>query len=74
MGHMNNKKADEDGVIVEFHRIGNAVKVSAIDTLTYLEVSITAPATASEREMTDTVLQKLAWVQSKGGNKPTPPR
>jgi predicted metal-dependent hydrolase len=71
---MKNKKTDEDGVIVEFHRIGNSVKVSAIDTRTYLEVSITAPAAASEREMTDTVLQKLAWVQSKSDGKPPPPR
>ncbi|MFT5540506.1 MAG: hypothetical protein ACI82H_002039, partial [Alphaproteobacteria bacterium] len=60
---MNNKKPEEDGVIVEFHRIGNAVKVSAVDTQTFQEVSIIAPATASEREMTDAVLNKLAWVQ-----------
>jgi predicted metal-dependent hydrolase len=71
---MKDKKAGEDGVIVEFHRIGNAVKVSEVDTQTYLEVSITAPASASEREMTDTVPKKLAWVQSKGDRKTVPPR
>ena len=66
------KSADIDGVIVEFHRVGNAVKVSAVDTKSYLEVSILAPATCSEREMTDLVLRKLAYVQGKrgGGNLP----
>jgi len=64
---------DKDGVIVEFHRVGNAVKVSAVDTRTYLEVSILAPATCSEREMTDTVLRKLAYVQKKGGGTVRPP-
>lgn len=54
-----------DGVIVEFHQVGNAVKVSAVDTKTYLEVSIMAPVTATEKEMTDIVLRKLAYVQAR---------
>lgn len=54
-----------DGVIVEFRPVGNAVKVSAVDTRTYLEVSIVAPLGCSEREMTDTVLKKLAYVQAR---------
>jgi predicted metal-dependent hydrolase len=62
--------AGKDGVIVEFHRIGNAIKVSAVETSTYLEVSIVAPAHATEREMTDLVLKKLAWVKAKGAAKP----
>jgi predicted metal-dependent hydrolase len=57
--------AGDDGVIIEFHRVGNAVKVSAVDPQTFLEVSIIAPLNASEREMTQTVLRKLAWVKSK---------
>ena len=59
------KSTDIEGVIVEFYRIGNAVKVSAVDTKTFLEVSITAPAHCSEQEMTDSVLRKLAYVQDK---------
>lgn len=55
----------EDGVIIEFHRVGNAVKVSAVDTATFLEVSLMAPVTASEREMTEAALRKLAWVQAR---------
>ncbi len=58
--------AAADEVIVEFHRVGNAVKVSAVDTRTYEEVSIVAPAHSTEREMTDAVLRKLAWVQARG--------
>jgi hypothetical protein len=66
---------DNDEVIVEFHRVGNAVKVSAVDTKTLLEVSILAPTTCSEREMTDTVLRKLAYVQNKrGGTARSPSR
>ncbi|HSR54979.1 MAG TPA: hypothetical protein VLN73_01970 [Alphaproteobacteria bacterium] len=67
------QSAEKDGVIVEFHRVGNAVKVSAVDTRTYLEVSIMAPVGCSEREMTDTVLRKLAYVQAKGGAGTRPP-
>ena len=66
--------AGDDGVIVEFHRVGNAVKVSAVDTRSFLEVSILAPTTASEKEMTDTVLKKLAWVQAKKAGQGSPPR
>ena len=58
---------------MEFYRVGNAVKVSAVDTATYMEVSIMAPADCSEREMTDTVLRKLAYVQDKKNRVRTPP-
>ena len=62
--------AGDDGVIVEFHRIGNAIKVSAVETKTFIEVSIVAPAHATEREMTALVLKKLAWVKAKPPAKP----
>jgi hypothetical protein len=48
--------------IIEFRRIGNAVKVSAVDTATHVEVSIVAPASSSEREMTTAVMKKLEYV------------
>ena len=60
-------------VILEFRRVGNAVKISAVDTVSYVEVSIMAPATCSEQEMTATALQKLDYVlakKNKGGEKP----
>ncbi|MEE8515820.1 MAG: hypothetical protein V3T02_04185 [Alphaproteobacteria bacterium] len=58
---------------MEFRRVGNAVKVSAVDTVSYVEVSIMAPLTCSEQEMIATALRKLDYVlakQNKGGEKP----
>ena len=66
------KSTEIEGVILEFHQIGNAVKVSAVDTKTYTEVSITAAAKCSEQEMIATVLSKLAYVQKKGLGRQTP--
>ena len=60
-------------VILEFRRVGNAVKVSAVDTVSYVEVSIVAPVTCSEQEMTIAAIQKLDYVlakQNKGGQLP----
>lgn len=69
------QRGNDGDVIVEFQRLGNAVKVSAVDTRTYVEVSIMAPVNATEQQMTDTVMRKLAWVQSKdgAGGKSRPP-
>ncbi len=55
---MDQRQGDGE-VILEFHRVGNAIKVSAIDTKTYVEVSIVAPLDRTEKHMNDTVLQKL---------------
>lgn len=55
-------------VILEFRRIGNTVKVSAVDTVSYVEVSIMAPVTCSEQEMTSTAIQKLEYVLAKQNN------
>ncbi len=59
------QRQGDGGVILEFHRVGNSVKVSAVDTETYVEVSIVAPLDSSEKQMTDTVLQKLNYVLAK---------
>ena len=61
---MDQRQGDGE-VIIEFHRIGNSVKVSAVDTKTYIEVSIVAPRDSTEKQMTDTVLQKLHYVLAK---------
>ena len=67
------KSTEIEGVIVEFHQVGNAVKVSAVDTETFLEVSIMAPVHCTEKEMTDTVLRKLAYVREKRDGRNGPP-
>jgi hypothetical protein len=60
---------DEQGYIIEFHRIGNAVKVSAFDPHTLTEVSIIGAPTASEAQLTRVVVQKLEFMIAKAGSK-----
>ena len=61
--------ADEQGYIIEFHRIGNAVKVSAMDPRTLTEVSIMGAAGAGEAELTRLVVQKLEYMLAKRAGK-----
>ena len=52
-------------VLFEFHRIGNAVRVSAIDPVTGTEVTIQGPASAGETTLHRTAVTKLRYVLSK---------
>ncbi len=54
-----------DDIIIEFHRIGGAVKVSAMDPATLTEVSIVGPANAGEEILKRNVLSKLEFVLAK---------
>ena len=56
---------DQDGYIIEFHRIGNAVKVSAMDPMTLTEVSIVGDPGAGETELTRLVVRKLEFMLAK---------
>jgi hypothetical protein len=49
----------EREVYFEFVAIGNAVKVTAIDSLTAIEVSIMGPTSASQADLQQVALQKL---------------
>jgi len=51
--------------LVEFHRMGRQVKVSALDPVSLTEVSIIAPAGLGERQMADNALRKLDYVMSR---------
>ena len=51
--------------LVEFQAIGNAVKVSALDPATLLEVSILGPTTATETELSRLAVQKLEYMLQK---------
>jgi hypothetical protein len=53
-------------VIFEFYRIGNAVKVTAVDTATMVEVSVVGPAASTEETLRRTALRKLEFVLAKG--------
>ena len=52
-------------VIIEFHYVGNAVKVSAIDPVTLTEVSIVGSPEIGEEELKRTAIRKLEYVLAK---------
>lgn len=52
-------------VLFEFHRVGNSIRVAAIDPVNNIEVTIVAPVRCEERELQRVALQKLAHVRSK---------
>ena len=47
--------------LLEFHQVGNVVKVSALDTATNIEVSIVGDPAASQDELTRVAVQKLEY-------------
>ncbi len=49
-------------VIIEFHQVGAYVKVSAVDTATYTEVSIVGDPTRSEEAHKRAAVRKLEYV------------
>lgn len=62
--------SDDQGYIIEFHRIGNAVKVSAMDPATLTEVSIVGAPGVGETELTRLVVRKLEYMLARRGTKP----
>ena len=54
-------------VIFEFFPIGAYVKVTAMDTRTMTEVSISGPASAGETMLKSNALKRLAYVMKKNG-------
>lgn len=56
--------------IVEFLRVGDSVKVSAIDPKTGMEASIVAPAHGvTQKQMQDVAVKKLNYVLNKSKSK-----
>lgn len=51
-----------EDIIIEYHRIGASVKVSAFDPETLTEVSIVGPASAGEETLKRNVLRKLEFM------------
>jgi hypothetical protein len=60
----------DEGYIIEFHRVGNAVKVTAMDPATLTEVSIMGPPSVGDTELTRLVVRKLEYVLAKRGTNP----
>ena len=52
-------------IYFEFQRIGNFVKVTAIDPVTLTEVSVTGAATATEHQLKQLALRRLEFVLAK---------
>jgi len=52
-------------VIIEIQQIGNAVKVTAVDPETQIEVSIVGPPSAGEEMLKRTAIRKLGYVLNK---------
>jgi hypothetical protein len=59
------ESAGSTEVLFEFRRVGNSLRVAAIDPVSNIEVSIVAPVRCGERELQRVALQKLAHVRSK---------
>jgi hypothetical protein len=60
------KTVDGREILLEFRRVGEFVKVTAIDAETLREVSIVGSPRASEAELTRLVLRKLDFVEARG--------
>ncbi len=54
-------------IIIEFHPVGNLVKVSAMDTKTLTEISIHGPKSAGEEILKQNALKRLEYVLKKKG-------
>jgi hypothetical protein len=57
--------ADDQGYIIEFHQVGNAVKVSAMDPRTLTEVSIVGAPGVGDTVLTRLVVRKLEYMIAK---------
>ncbi|MHA1601240.1 MAG: DUF6898 family protein [Alphaproteobacteria bacterium] len=63
--------AENKDIIIEFHRVGAYVKVSAVDTRSLIEVSIVGDPNAGEEMLARAAVRKLDYVMArKGGGKP----
>ncbi len=52
-------------VLIEFHQIGNSVKVTAVDAATLVEVSIVGAANAGQELLKRMAVRKLDYVIEK---------
>ena len=62
---MKQRSGDGRDVIIEFHQVGDYVKVSAMDAATWTEISIVGDPSAGEAELARIALRKLKYVLEK---------
>lgn len=58
----------EQEALLEFQRVGNYVKATAVDPKTLTEVSVMGPAFGSHEMLKRTVLAKLRYVLNKNAH------
>ena len=61
-------------IIIEFHQVGSYVKVSAVDTVTYTEVSIVGDPTRGETALKNAAIRKLQYILERDRKAGGPPR
>lgn len=54
-------------IIIEFFPMGSIVKVSAMDTASLTEISISGPASAGETILKNNAIRRLEYVLKKKG-------
>ena len=59
---------NENRVIIEFIRVGSYVKVSAVDPLSMVEVSVVGNPASGEAMLKRTAIRKLKYVLEKKNN------
>jgi hypothetical protein len=59
-------------VLLEYHRVGAAVKVTAVDPETLVEVSIQAPASLPESALERAAINKLRYVLGRSERRERP--
>lgn len=62
--------SDQEGYIIEINRVGNAVKVTAFDPTTLIEVSIVGDPGRSEAQLARVAVQKLEFMIAKRAGLP----
>lgn len=56
---------EQEGFIVEFHKIGNSIKVTAFDPVTLAEVSMVGSPQVSQEQLAQLAVRKLLYVLNK---------
>ena len=65
---------DDGGIIIEFHRVGAYVKVSAVDPRSLTEVCIVGDPAAGEAALTRAAIRKLEYVLARKSGGAAPAR
>jgi len=55
----------QEGYIVEFHQVGNSVRVTAFDPVSMLEAVVIGPLNASQQQLAELAVRKLHYIMGK---------